>query len=506
MSDLAKIPPEAGRIPVVCASLPVSDLAKGDRRMEGEAYLTGGYAIQHAIERGQTPFARLSTLARIWMPGRLKGIQVGAAHGVPFFTATQLFDLSPVPRKWLAPSHTRDMTERLVEPGWVLVACSGTDNVGDVTMSHATHQGAIVSHDLLRLRVNADADAEYLYAFLRGRYGYWMLRSSQYGSIIKHIEPEHLFGLPVPWPAAKSRRTLGGGIKDAFSHRDEAYRLIRAAESRYAAELGVQPAESPDEAGYSVPSSELSDRRRLDGYFHNPAAQTAHAALKRSNRPFQPLSSAVDRLFGVPRFKHIYTREGTPYLDSEDIFKINPKVVKHIPAHGEGDGRRLRLEKYFVRRGWLLMACSGQLYGINGNVQLADSWHENKVISNHVMRIVPSAAKDAPPAGYLHTVLNHPTLGRPLVLRCASGTSVPEIAPDDLGRFPLPRLTLAAEVAISEMVVEASRLRMLADRLENEAVARVDAAVAQMLGGIVPTEVAEPVTREVPGASKKRKA
>ena len=46
MSDSTQTATEIGRIPVVCASLSVNDLMKGDRRMEGEAYLTGGYAIR----------------------------------------------------------------------------------------------------------------------------------------------------------------------------------------------------------------------------------------------------------------------------------------------------------------------------------------------------------------------------------------------------------------------------------------------------------------------------
>ena len=76
-------------------------------------------------------------------------------------------------------------------------------------------------------------------------------------------------------------------------------------------------------------------------------------------------------MFGVPRFKHVYSDYGIPYLDSEDLFKINPEITKFIPA-----GAKKNAQKYLVQRGWLLMACSGQIYGLHGSVVLAGPWHE----------------------------------------------------------------------------------------------------------------------------------
>lgn len=162
-------------------SVPVGEMLTGDRRLEGESYLSEGYLIRKQIETSRLPVEALEDLADVWQPSRLKGIQVTAEHGQPFFTATQVFDIRPKARKWLAPRWVAQLEQRYVEPGWILVTCSGS--VGDAIVSYSAHRDAIISHDLLRVQVYDSEELGYLYAFLRTRVGRAMMRSSKYGSI-----------------------------------------------------------------------------------------------------------------------------------------------------------------------------------------------------------------------------------------------------------------------------------------------------------------------------------
>ncbi len=180
-------------------------------------------------------------------------------------------------------------------------------------------------------------------------------------------------------------------------------------------------------------------RSRRDAHFYNPTAAAVAASLRRHGET-EPLAGVTDRVFGVPRFKHVYLGHGVPYLDSEDLFKVNPELTKFIPSISD----KARTT-YFVQRGWVLMACSGQLDGLNGSAVLAGPWHENKIISNHVNRIVPGHGIRP---GYLQMAVGHPTLGRPLALRFAFGSSVPEIAAEDLRSFPIARLGDDQEAAL----------------------------------------------------------
>jgi type I restriction enzyme S subunit len=438
--------------------LPASALDTGERRLEGETYLTGGYGLR-VLLASSFEVVPLESLAKIWQPYRLRGTQVGADEGLPFLTATQVFDTRPVPRKWVAPSKTPDLKRRLVEPGWLLVTCSGT--VGDPIITFAPHVGAVISHDLLRVQVHEPTDLGYLYTFLRCRFGRTILRSTKYGSIVKHLEPEHLLDVPVPRLDDSIVRALDETIRHVFDLRQTAFELTLDSERLYAAQFpSIDDDPAPDPVFEVAASQMFGGARRLDGYHYNPRATGVLAAIQASQTETVPLEAVTKSVFGVPRFKHVYQDEGISYLDSEDLFKLNPEVTKFIPEATKSDASR-----YYVERGWLLMACSGQIYGLNGSVVIADSWHENKIVSNHVLRIVPEGIRP----GFLAMALGHPTLGCPLVLRLAFGSEIPEIAPQDLLSLPIARLG-AVEDEIANRMEEASSLRTQADSEEDQAV------------------------------------
>ncbi|HYL11571.1 MAG TPA: hypothetical protein VEV41_00950 [Terriglobales bacterium] len=67
------------------------------------------------------------------------------------------------------------------------------------------------------------------------------------------------------------------------------------------------------------------------------------------------------------------------------------------------------------------MACSGQTYGLNGSVALAEKRYENYFLSHDIVRSIPKADRITP--GYLYAALGHPRFGRPLVIRSVYGTS-----------------------------------------------------------------------------------
>ena len=444
-------------------TLPLSEVAKDDRRLDAEVYLSEGFAVRRAIRRSRFSVSALGELARVWQPSRLKGIRVEPEHGAPFLAATQVFDIWPTPRKWLAPGKTPAISDRYVSPGWILVTCSGT--VGNAIIAYSAHADMVISHDLLRVQIDDDPSLRsYVYTFLRTRFGQAMMRGTHYGNVIKHLEVSHLEQIPVP-VVNRLRDELHHRIGDLFAARDEAYRLDMIARRRFADAMGDQP-EAPREEGYTVRASKLfHGRRRLEAFAHSPAAQVVTRTYERNAESVVRLGQMA-RAFLPARFKRIYGERGTAYLDSGPIFKVNPELVKFLtPA------TRIDFDEYTVRRGWLLMACSGQIYGINGQAILATRWHEGKVVTQHTIRIVPG---NTIRPGYLQTVLSHPTLGKPLVVSQAYGTSVPELAAEDIEGLPIPRLAKREEDEIADAAERASELRVRADEEENEAVAKLE--------------------------------
>ncbi len=453
-----------------CTTMALSEIGAGPRRLDAEVYLSDGYTVRRAIRRSNTSVATLGELADIWQPNRLKGILVEEQDGAPFLAATQVFDVWPTPRKWLARSRTPDVPDRYVEPGWMLVTRSGT--VGNVIITYSAHDGLVISDDLLRVQVTDVALRHYIYTFLRTWHGRAMMRGSHYGNIIKHLEVEHLTELPVP---IVSRLTddLSTVIGRVFAKRDEAYRLDLASREALSKAMPSQPGRQ-SEAGFALSARTIfGGRRRLDGYAHNPRALAVSETVERYGDPVARLGDLA-QLVLPGRFARTYAASGTPLLGSEDIFKVNPEITKFLARAMDLD-----MTEYAVEAGWLLMARSGQIYGLNGSVVLANEGHERAVVSEHVIRIIP--LRDGVRPGYLQAFLSHRSLGQPLVLSQAFGTSIPELAPEDIERIPIPRLASRAEDDIADAVERASQLRMEADKEENGAVAKLEAELEKEL-------------------------
>ena len=103
---LAAPPPQANTVwpwhSVKSGSISASALFSGDRRMEAETFLSSGYGLRIAIQSKRDGWVSFDKLAKVEQPGRLKGILVAPQYGRPFLTATQVFDVRPIPRKFLA--------------------------------------------------------------------------------------------------------------------------------------------------------------------------------------------------------------------------------------------------------------------------------------------------------------------------------------------------------------------------------------------------------------------
>ncbi len=161
------------------ASVRVSQLLAGDRRMEAETYLSRGFSLREAIEARPIGWKPFGELARVEQPGRLKGILVSQEYGTPFLAATQVFDVRPIPRKFLALDKMETAKDCFVDGGTILVTRSGS--VGRSTLAHAPHRGVVISDDLLRVSAKDSRDYGWLYAYLHAPQVRAMTVGAQYG-------------------------------------------------------------------------------------------------------------------------------------------------------------------------------------------------------------------------------------------------------------------------------------------------------------------------------------
>lgn len=457
-------------------TLSASLLMRGERRMEAENYLAGGYGLRLALEEKKHGRCYLGDIARIWQPSRLKGIQVSPRFGTPFLAATQVFDLRPTPRKYLSLDRTENSAGRFVTPGQILVTCSGT--VGRATLAHRAHERVLISHDLLRVESHEPSWWGWIYAFLRTSHARAMMSAAQYGHIIKHLEVSHLSAIPVPRPRLERLEQFQKQAQDILARRNDGIELLREADEKFATAVGPLPEPDSGEEGFVVTASRLfQGRRRLEGSFHVPTVQAIRSHHQARNARTEKLSDAGFSVWLPNRFKRIDAQHGVELLDSSDLFEINPDVSRRIADEGVSGPNRGR-----VIAGWLLVARSGQAYGLNGSVTIATAYHEGKVVSDDVIRVVPREGCSMR-AGYLFVALSHPTLGRPLVKALIYGSSIPHLDVSDLSNLEVVRLSEAEENDIADSAERGARLLAEADILENRLAADAEGLVDQFLAG-----------------------
>lgn len=450
------------------ASMSVRQLLAGDRRMEAETYLSSGFGIRLAIEGKAKGWTRFDKLAKVWMPGRLKGIQVSRDFGTPFLASTQVFDVRPTSRKWLALSRTADAVNRFVQQGMILVTCSGS--VGRATIAHAPHENTLISHDLLRVETINQRDKGWLYAYLHAPQVRAMTVGAQYGHIIKHLETSHLEALPIPTVDDSTAADFSRRVAHILDLRNNAFRLSKEADELFAKAVGPVKLSNKEE-GFVVQSSAMTvGRRRLEACFHTPRAAAIFKRFKRFDR----VGDVTERVWWMARFRRFYGEAGIPYLSADELFTINPPENKRILV-APNDNHR----DYFVKSGWIVMACSGQVYGLNGAAALMTAHHENIFFSHDLIRIIANPVKIR--AGYLLVTLTHPTHGRPLLIRAAYGTSIPHLDPGDVADFPVVRLDEAVESAIADLAEASANARAEADALEREVAGDASSIIAQFM-------------------------
>ncbi len=445
---------------VKSASLPASIFCSAARRMEADGFLSRGFRTRTAIESKSSGWISLKNIARVWQPSRLKGIQVDPSFGTPFLTATQVFDLRPTPRKWLSLERTDNAEKRFVAPGTILVTCSGT--VGRATLARNCLDDVLISHDILRVQLNDDTYWGWLYAYLRAPIVIRLMQSAQYGHIIKHLEVAHLDKIPVIEVNRDTRADFTSKVTKILDYRNRAETLVAKAEAKLASAFELPVTVKSNGVYSSVRSSELSSgRRRLEGAFHTEAVGALLNNLRVNGVGMDTVKGVTTNVWWMTRFSRQFGNRGVRYRSADDLFsisQISDKRVYTAPIANHSD--------FFVKKGWILMACSGQVYGLNGAVTLATKHDEQYFFSHDLIRIAPRSKLIRP--GYLYAYLGHPDIGSVLAKRAAYGSSVPHIDPGDAGEIPVARLTEASENEIADLAEQASQLNAEAAGIERQ--------------------------------------
>jgi hypothetical protein len=350
-------------------------------------------------------------------------------------------------------------------------------SVGRATVAHSVHRDIVISDDLLRVKAIDPKYSGWIYAFLHATQTRAMTKGAQYGHIIKHLEVSHLEAIPLPLVDEKTAETFTRKLSQIITLRNDSHRLTLEAEARFEDALGEKKIKDWGEHGFEVraSSSFVVGRRRMEAAFHNPGALAVRKHLAKNGKGFTAITDAGYDVWLPSRFRRVPAEDGVDLVDSADLTEVNPDLTKKIADGDFGDKWKGR-----VKEGWILMARSGQTYGIIGTAVLAGADLEDKVISDHVMRIKPQTHPKVQP-GYLVTAMSHPLFGRPLVKSLAYGSSIPEIEVADIASHEIVRLDPTVENKIAELAESSAKARAAADIMEREITSDASAIIEAFL-------------------------
>jgi len=442
---------------------------KGNR-LEASVFDIEGKHAREVLKQCKWPltvFAGGKGLSDCYHRGRFKRIWVEKSD-LPIFQPSQIEEIKPKPTDFLSRLTRTDIDALRVHRGQILLTCSGT--IGNCSFVGKTLDKQIFSHDLIRITAKKETDAGFLYAFLRTKVGNALVRTNQYGAVVKHIEPEHLEDIPIPNPPDALKKKIHGLIIKSYDLRDESNALLDKAEALLYEALDLPPLDrlrpryfdgSAGLRNYSVKLSKIDGR--LDGSYHVPIVESI---IKQLNKGAAEVTSIGDpricsRVILPGRFARVYVEQGQGaiYFTGKHILSLDPSDKKYL-AFARHAGRIK--EELTIQKNMILITCSGTLAKV---VLVPEHWH-GWTMTHDIIRIVP---KDENIAGFLWVFLAS-DYGKELIMRFKYGSVVDHIEDAHILQTPIPLLKdTVTQKKINDMASEANRRRTEAYRLEQEA-------------------------------------
>jgi len=400
-------------------------------------------------------------------------------NGTPFLTASEMLHFRPTSAEYFA-NNTSAAEICRVQQGWILITRSGT--VGRCVIVGKRLATFAITDDAIRVRAK-NVPCGYLYAYLSSWIGQALISKDQYGSAIKHLEPHHLAGVPVPLLPEEIQAEIHAKIMRAYALRDEANALLDEADELLHEKLCLPrfdeslvpylplptmprlPAnrpEMPHPKAFSIMASELEER--FDASFHVPVAKTAIALLGKSNYQPVQLGRITTDIIVAPRFKRIYVPKeyGIPFLQGSHLPQIRPYDLKYLSRT-----KQKGIERWIIRAGWVLVTCSGTI----GRVGLVSSYMDRWAASQHLLRIIPNNEQGLP--GYIAAFLMTP-YGQHQLTAKIYGSVVDELTEEDTRAVWIPNAPLEIQAQIGERVVKAFELKDEASDVEERAICKVE--------------------------------
>ncbi|MBO7327584.1 MAG: restriction endonuclease subunit S [Lentisphaeria bacterium] len=465
-------------VPVKWCGISLLEVIEKGKRLEARVYDVESKQAYERVKNGIYPPVDLiginSPVQKAHYGERLKRnyVDKNCENSIGFIGSSEMLDINPQPVKFMIDD---DRVSNLhVKKGTVLISRSGT--IGNMSLVGSTLEKFLVSEDAIRLE--CDSFPGYVYAFLKSQTGQSLIKSNIFGSVILHIEPEHLVSIPIPNAPSEIKSKINELVSLSYSLRDESNALVEKATQLMVEELRLPAIKNFDveyfKKGASVDTFNVKLSNiggRLDASYHIPIVDAITNHLKKNCGELTTVSDArISKEIILPgRFKRIYVEEGVGrvFIGGKQLWELDPCNKKYLSLSQHGDRIEKQLE---LHKNMTLITCSGTI----GKVALVGKHWENWAANQHIIRVVPA---DDSIAGYLNIFLAS-EYGHLLITRHSYGAVIDEIDDTHVSRIPIPLLKKHdVQLQINALALEANEKRYQAYKLEQKALEIMDKEV-----------------------------
>ena len=407
--------------------------------------------------------------ATAYRPNMCTRIYVDKKFGIPMFTPSQMTELKPKATKYISENTNTDLSKWYLKEHMIILSCSGT--IGNAAIVTKTLRNKLFSQNLIQITTTKNEFCGYLYAYIKSDIGQQLLKSNLYGAVIQHIDPEHLKNIQIPNPNKEIKENIHKLIMDSFNLRDEANLLLDTAEKLLITELHLPSIEELKPKFYDLDAEVRTFSVRLDtlnnrfeGSYHNPIIASILERFFDNDLTVKPLRQLSAEITMPGIFKRIYVsaEEGVPFLGTNDILELSPRVEKFLSKSGH---KKLIETQLAVKENTILITDRGTI----GNIVLVPEYYEKEswTVSQNSIRVVP-ISNDI--AGYLYVFLSS-DYGKVLSKRETYGAVIDMIDPSNAGQIPIPILKDKAIMKeINDLALTANKKRAKAYYKEQEAI------------------------------------
>lgn len=403
---------------------------------------------------------------RIYTSARGRRTYTDRAHGVPFFSNSDMVSNKPMDSCKFASRKYALEPDAILREGMILTGRVGAIGQLAIVPPQWEKERAMGSDNIIRISVSSKYRNGFLYAYLASKAGnlsFWKMAT---GGVQPYITDSMVGNLPIPDISDSLQEEIDKRIKDAIDFRETAANLLIQAKQRILDFIPVQycPKSILKNAIRSkVISSSFKTRIDAPIYLSSAASYLSNCGIATT-----PLGSLDVTLWYPGIFKRVYVKNGLPYLQGSSLLEKNPfKTCDQLSAT-----RTPKLEQLWLKEGQLLITCAGSL----GDVKLITKEFDEKraIGSPDIIRL--TSQDSLMTVEYLYVYLQLP-FSQDYIQSIKYGSVIERFDIQNIERLPVvvPSEELSKE--ITTLMLQYKECLYKAFKIEEEAISMVEQEV-----------------------------